>query len=263
MNRHYLCCWLGPLAVVAVLAQGAFAQAVNSSAVLPALPGDSAQPLKGDKTERLQPPPCNSFNMENESSLGFHQKFCYYRDNKVLTGSALFGSLFFAGVAQMRNDPKEWSQGAEGYGKRFGTRYAQGLAKSTAEFLFGALNFEDPRPQPPDLNGNHSDTPTTIKGRLGAALLRTVWTHRDHGRKDFIAWSRIAGALTSGFIGNAWYPDRLSTTPEAFKRTGSAFGGYVMNSLFSEFQSDLFRLVRRMIGLSPKQPSITLNQGRR
>ena len=200
----------------------------------------------------LIPPPCNSYIIENEQKLTFRQKFCYYANNKVLTGSAIFGGLFFSGVAQARRDPKEWEQGVEGYARRFGSRYAQGLTKSTAEFLAGAINHEDPRSHPP----SEVKRANNFGARLGGALLRTVWTHRDSGG-NFIAFSRVAGAFASGFVGNAWYPDRLATTQEAFKRTGSAFGGYVMNSVFSEFQSDIFRLFRRMMGLAPKKPPQT------
>jgi hypothetical protein len=190
--------------------------------------------------------------MNKASKLTWRQKFCYYSENRVLTGSGVFGSLFFGAVGQLRHDPEEWGQGVEGYGRRVGTRYAQGLTKSTAEFLFGAINHEDPRSRPPV--SMDAPDPRTIKARLGAALLRTIWTHRDTGH-DGIAFSQIAGALSSGFVGNAWYPDRLATTRQAFARTGSAFGGYVMNNLFSEFQPELFRAVRKMLGMAPKNPS--------
>jgi hypothetical protein len=209
-----------------------------------------------DSSPRLIPPPCNSYTMNKAPQLTWRQKFCYYSENRVLTGSGVFGSLFFGAVGQLRHDPEEWGQGAEGYGRRVGTRYAQGLAKSTAEFLFGALNHEDPRSHPPVALNALDNRSHTIRGRLGAALLRTIWTHRDTGR-DFIAFSRIAGALSSGFVGNAWYPDRLATTRQAFARTGSAFGGYVMSNLFSEFQPELFGLIRKMTGLGPKKPTQT------
>jgi hypothetical protein len=204
--------------------------------------------------QRLIPPPCNSFTMQEAERLTWHQKFCYFSENRVLTGSAVFGSLFFSGVAQIRNDPKEWNQGVEGYAKRVGTRYAQGLAKSTAEFLAGALNREDPRSSPPATPGKASNKPEsfTLKHRVGSALLRTVWTRRYNGTHG-IAFSKIAGALTSGFIGNAWYPDRLRTPGQAFARSGSAMGGYVMSSLFSEFQPDVFGMVKKLLGLgNPK-----------
>jgi hypothetical protein len=232
-------CGLGLCVLIIGMSQAAYSQAT----------GDSA---KHSNPPRLIPPPCNSYTMKQASRLTWHQKFCYYTENRVLTGSAVFGSLFFGGVAQLRHDPEEWRQGADGYGRRVGTRYAQGLAKSTTEFLFGAINHEDPRSRPP-VDMDAPDT-RTIKARLGAALLRTIWTHRDTGR-DGIAISRIAGAFSSGFIGNAWYPDRLATTGQAFARTGSAFGGYVINNLFSEFQPEIFRAVRKMLGIAPKQPS--------
>ena len=239
--------WLGICALVFLLPGGAFSQEANSE----------ARSSKDGTPLRLIPPPCSSYTMNKAPKLTWRQKFCYYSENRVLTGSAVFGSLFFGAVAQFRHDPQEWGQGVEGYGRRVGTRYAQGLAKSTAEFLVGAINHEDPRAHPPvDIGAANPHLKSTFKGRLGSALLRTVWTHRDPPYKDGIAFSRIAGALSSGFVGNAWYPDRLTTPGQAFARTGSAMGGYVINSLFSEFQPEVFGLVRKMLGLgSKKQPA--------
>ncbi|MEK6300014.1 MAG: hypothetical protein AABO41_04775 [Acidobacteriota bacterium] len=243
MNLNRLGYGLAICAVLALMSQAAFSQTT----------GDPDHAMK-DSPPRLIPPPCNSYTMKQALKLTWHQKLCYYAENRVLTGSGIFGSLFFGAVGQFRHDPEEWGQGAEGYGRRVGTRYAQGVAKSTAEFLVGAINHEDPRSRPP-VNMDAPDT-RTLRARLGAALVRTVWTHRDTGPgHDGIAFSRIAGALTSGFVGNAWYPDRLATTRQAFARTGSAFSGYVINNLFSEFQPELFRAVRKMLGLAPKKPS--------
>src|SRR5947209_19266184 len=80
--------------------------------------------------KKLEPPACNSYRLqktvtEQPKDLLFQQRFCLYAD-KLVTGQALFGSAFFAGVAQFRDDPVEWGQGTKGYLRRFGTRYAQG-----------------------------------------------------------------------------------------------------------------------------------------
>ena len=172
-------------------------------------------------------PGCDAYTMDSIPVLGLKRKGCFYRD-RLLTGSAVFGAGFFAAMAQLRHDPKDWPQGADGFGRRFGTRYAQGIAKSTGSFLVGALNHED-------------------------ALLRTVWVHRDNC-SDGIALSHFAGALSSGFIGRAWIPDRSNSIGQAFARSGTAFGGDVAASVFSEFQGDIFGFFGRMFGSGkPKQ----------
>lgn len=219
--------------------------------------GQLAEAIVEESPQRAAPPAayqappepsCDAYTMDNLPTLGFKRKTCYYRD-RLLTGSAVFGAAFFGAVAQLRHDPSEWPQGADGFGRRFGTRYAQGMVKSTGSFLIGALNHEDPRPHPPVIPGcTHNHTAKTGFGpRTGDALLRTVWTHRDNC-SDGIAFSHFAGALGSGFIGRAWLPDPGNTLGQAFARSGMAFGGDVAASVFSEFQSDILGFFGRMFG---------------
>ena len=201
----------------------------------------------GAALQALQPH-CDAYTMDNIPVLGFKRKACFYRD-RLLTGSAVFGAAFFGAMAQLRNDPSEWPQGADGFGRRFGTRYTQGMAKSTGAFLVGTLNHEDPRrhaPRIPGCSHNHAGK-SGFLARTGDALLRTVWTHRDNCT-DGIAFSNFAGALSSGFVGRAWLPDRNNSIGRAFGRSGTAFGGDVGASLFSEFQGDLSGFFGRMFG---------------
>lgn len=189
-------------------------------------------------------PACNSYVLKKDDKLSWKQKFCYYRDNKIVSGTGLFGAAFFAAIAQWQDSPKEWPLGAEGYGRRLGTRYAQGLAKSTGTFLAGAVNHEDPRHYPSEAAGNQKPS---FGRRLGHAILRTVWTQRDSGG-HFIAMSTIGGAFSSGFIGRAWTPDRQNTLGQAMIRTGTAFGGNLASSIFAEFQPDLAGISGKIMG---------------
>jgi hypothetical protein len=198
-------------------------------------------------------PGCDAYTMQSIPQLGLKRKTCYYRD-QLFTGSALFGAAFFAGVAQLRHDPSAWPQGADGFGRRFGTRYAQGMAKSTGSFLFGALNHEDPRTHPPaypECPHQHGQKPGFLP-RTGDALLRVVWTHRDNCT-DGVAWSHFAGSLSSGFVGLAWTPAPGNTVSQAFVRSGTAFGGDIAASVFAEFQSDIFGLFGRLFGSGKAQ----------
>jgi hypothetical protein len=198
----------------------------------------------------FQPAPvagCDSYTTQVIPQLGLKRKACIYRDN-LFTGSAVFGAAFFGAMAQLRDQPPEWPQGAEGFGRRFGTRYTQGMVKSTGSFLFGALNHEDPRPHAPANPDCHGHPPKTgFWPRTGSALLRVAWTHRDNCT-DGIAVSHFAGALSSGFVGMAWTPGPENTVGQAFVRSGTSFGGDVASSLFSEFQGDIFGLFGRMFG---------------
>lgn len=202
--------------------------------------------------------PLNSYRLQYQSApLSFKQKAGYFRQNKIISGSMIFGSAFFAEYAQLTKNPPEWKQGWEGFGERFGTRYAQDLTKNTAEFIFGFK--EDPRPTPPPQpyvlrdgtwvkNPNiHSHHHTSVAGRLGGALLHVVWTHYDSGQ-DGVAFSRVGGAVSSGLIGRLWIPGPQNTWGQVGVRTASAFGGYAAGSVFTEFQPELTKLLAKLTG---------------
>jgi hypothetical protein len=213
-------------------------------------------------------PPANSYRLQEQAApLSFRQKVAYFAPNKLFSASAIFGAAFFAGIAQLRDNPPEWPQGAQGFGQRFGTRYAQSLTKSTAEFLFGFK--EDPRPNPPPqmmvLNNGvwrpnpslhtHRRANPSFGSRLGHALPDVVWTHYDSGH-DHIAFSRVGGAFASGLVGRAWMPDPHNTWGQVGIRTGTAFGGYAAGAVFHEFQPDITKLLSNLTGQS-KTPSVS------
>jgi hypothetical protein len=208
----------------------------------------------------------NSYRLQEQAApLSFGQKAGYFRQNKLFSASSLFGAAFFGEIANIRQSPPEWKKGWTGLGRRAGTRYAQSLSKSTAEFVFGLL--EDPRPNPPPQpmvrrNGVWQPNPrihdhrasAKFGPRLGRALLTVVWTHYDSG-SDGIAFSRIGGAVASGVTGIGWTPASTNTWGQVGIRTGTAFGGYAAGAIFHEFQPDVTKLLARLTGQS-RTPSV-------
>ncbi len=225
---------------------------------LPSRAQDNPQKDSGIVVSPRTPPVsrCDSYTMANLPRLGFNQKACYWRA-QLFTGSAFFGASFFSGIAMAEHSPSEWPEGAKGFGYQFGTRYAQGMLKSTVTFGVGYLMHEDPRPKAPyDIRcGDHQHPPhSNVWTRLGASVTRVVWTHRDDSCTDTIAFSRIAGSLASGFIQRAYLPPSRNTVGVAFEGTGSALGGYVANSVWTEFQGDLFGWLGRRIATGKPKP---------
>jgi hypothetical protein len=185
--------------------------------------------------------------MQNLPALDLQQKTCYFA-GQLVTGSAIFGAAFFGAISMAQDSPKEWPQGAKGFGYQFGTRYAQGMLKSTVTYGVGALLQEDPRPKPPyAIGASHQHIPH-IKAwaRLGSSLLRVVWAHHEDDR-DTVAFSRIAGSLASGFIQMAYLPPSQNNPATAFKGAGTALGGYALDSVWTEFQGDFFGWLGRRI----------------
>lgn len=195
-------------------------------------------------------PKCDAYNMQNLVALSIREKTCYYRD-QLISPSAISGAALFAGIAQAMDSPPEWPQGAKGFGWRFGTRYVQGMAKSTGTYLAGLALHEDPRTLRPDCPTDGRDThgllrtqaaPKSVGQRLFNAVKVNFWA-KDDNCKAHPAFAATVGALSSGFVGMAWTPDSSNTITKAFVRSGTALGGMIGNRVFAEFQGDITRLV--------------------
>lgn len=201
-------------------------------------------------TESDPPKPhCDSYSMQTLPRDGFsiHQRICYW-GGQLFTGSALFGAGFFGAISEWRHSPPEWPQGAQGFGEQMGTRYAQGMTKATAAFIVSTITREDPRILPPSpsaiFSKNFGCRPSpTFKGRLGQSLVRTVW---DGCRSNLLQrprFSFVLGSFASGFVSLAWAPPSQNNISSALKTSGSGFGGYEADSVFTEFEPNIFGLL--------------------
>ncbi len=200
--------------------------------------------------EAAKPPVCNpdviqktlSDLPKNPEGLIFKQRFCIYA-RQLVTVEALAGATIFSGVAQFRDDPVEWGQGASGYARRFGTRYSQGVAKTTGDFVVGSLLKEDPRYE--------ASRDTNFWKRTGHAFASIFVVKNVYGNQR-PAFSKFAGAASSGLVGLAWYPDRLNRPGDVAARIGTGFGGYLASSVFQEFKPNLLRGLKKMFGSKSK-----------
>jgi hypothetical protein len=182
------------------------------------------------------------------------QRACYW-GSQMFTGSAFFGASLFGAIAEARHKPPEWPQGLQGFGEQMGTRYTQSMVKSTATFIASAIDREDPRPMPPQFVQTNRDKmgcrpATNIKGRIGQSLLRVVWD----GCRSRPAPGRLIGSFASGFVGLAWAPPSQDKVSSALVNSGTAFAGYIGNSVFSEFEYDLFGALGKMFGTGKPHP---------
>ncbi len=209
-----------------------------------ALPAPQAPPV----------PQCDSYSIQTLPTLHWKQKTCIWRD-QLITGNALTGAAFWGAVAEWRHTPPEWPQGFKGFGMQMGTRYAQGMTKSTAAFLVGGLLHEDPRPRPAyEIGCEHQHFRATgVWPRVGQSLLRVVWTHKENCH-DAPAFSRLAGAFASGFVQMGWQPDRINNVSTALRGSAGAMGGYFGYSVFTEFQGDLYGLVGKLFTTGKPKP---------
>lgn len=143
----------------------------------------------------------------------------------------IIGPAFGAGIGQWEDEPPGWRQGAEGYGKRFGSGLARHAIGETIQFGFAAVDGEDPR--------YFLSEDRSFWGRAKHAIASTFVSQTGSGRR-IPAFSRFAGTYGSAFISNEWYPANRATASYAARRGSTALAASIGFHLLREF-SPFFR----------------------
>ena len=133
----------------------------------------------------------------------------------------------WAGVQQARNNPDEWRQGAEGYSKRLGAGFVDGVTGSLiSNAILPSLLHQDPR--------YFYQGSGTKKSRAFHAMLAPFACKGDNG-----AWqpnySQWGGSLIGYSIATAYYPSSDRTAGHVFQTFGIDMGLHVVGSLAQEF----------------------------
>jgi hypothetical protein len=156
------------------------------------------------------------------TSMKFHMAY------KDLTHPVFFfRTAAWAGIQQARNNPDEWRQGAEGYGKRLGAGFVDGVSGSLiSNAILPSLLHQDPR--------YFYQGTGTKKSRALHAMLAPVVCKGDNG-----AWqpnySQWGGSLIGYSISTAYYPASSRTATHVFQTFGIDMGLHVVGSLAQEF----------------------------
>jgi hypothetical protein len=131
------------------------------------------------------------------------------RMKRLIEPVNLLSAAFGAGFDQLRNDPKPWGQGAEGYARRVGS--AEGFAVSDGMIGLGCdIAFHlDPR--------YHRKPEARIGGRVWNAVSQTFLAYNDSGGRT-VNVSEIAGNFGAGFVSNTWEPRGYNSTGDALTR---------------------------------------------
>ncbi len=139
----------------------------------------------------------------------------------------IFGAAFAAGINQASGTPPEWKQGAEAYGKRFGSDFAIAAITTTTRYALAEAFREDTVYYRCDCKG--------ILPRLGHAVISTVTARRgDDGHRAFSFPSVIApyaGTMTAVYV---WYPSRYDAE-DAFRMGNYNLLGFVGANIALEF----------------------------
>ena len=131
-----------------------------------------------------------------------------------------------AGVSQLDDTPKEWKQGSEAYGERFGSEFAEHIIRKTMESGAATLLHED--------NRYFRCTDTGFGRRLKHAVFSTFEARNDAGQEHF-AYSRLGSAVGASFISRIWQPPSENKAGDAADNFGLTIAVDIGWNVFREF----------------------------
>src|SRR5271166_5205110 len=107
----------------------------------------AAQQLKVEEQQRVLSFIPNMYVVYEPHPEPLSTRMKFHLAYKSLTNPFFFGrTAAWAGVAQARDDPSEWHQGANGYGKRLGAGFADAVTGSLiSNAILPSLLHQDPR----------------------------------------------------------------------------------------------------------------------
>jgi hypothetical protein len=139
----------------------------------------------------------------------------------------IVGAAFAAGINQAYNTPPEWKQGAEGYGKRFGSNFGIAAVSTTTRYALAEAFHEDTLYYRCECKGTFP--------RLGHAVISTLTARRgEDGHRVFSFPALVApyaGTMTAVY---GWYPSRYDAR-DAFRMGNYSLLGYVGVNIAREF----------------------------
>jgi hypothetical protein len=149
---------------------------------------------------------------------------------------SLAGSAAYAGLLHELDAPREWGQGAAGYGRRLASNVGFTAIRNAFAFTLDATLHDDPRYI---RVGRGRFWP-----RVKYAVRETILTRTDSRGHTFAVW-RFGSAYGAAFLSNTWYPDRLNTVGLGFAQGSATISTDVLTNLAYEFWPDVRKKILR------------------
>ena len=145
---------------------------------------------------------------------------------------------FLAGISQAQDSEPGFGQGAEGYGKRYGSAFADGTIENfmTAAVLPSLLH-QDPRFFQSGQGG--------FGRRTGYAVSRIFVTRTDSGRQQFNFSEILGSAASAGISTYSYHPSGDRTFGNTMSVWGSQVGYDTVTIVIKEFWPDIRRKLRK------------------
>jgi len=163
------------------------------------------------------------------------QKFDIAYHDTFDRGTVVLAALF-AGEGQMERSNPSFGNGVVGYGKYFGTAYADlAIGDFMTEGIFPTILHQDPRYFRRGSGGGLA--------RLGYAVGQIFWTHTDSGGTQF-NYSELGGNATAVAISTAYYPNGRDVG-SAVTKFGTQIGVDMASNILKEFWPDIHKKLSR------------------
>jgi len=149
------------------------------------------------------------------------------------------GAGVAAGINQWTNSPPEWGQGAEGFGKRFGSDFAIAAIGTTTRYGLAEAFREDTLYYRCECSGPFP--------RLRHAVISTLTGRRGEDGHRVFSFSALAAPYAGSMIAvQLWYPDRFDGK-DAFRMGNYSLLSYMGGNIALEFfYSGPHSLISRM-----------------
>ena len=135
-----------------------------------------------------------------------------------------------AGIGQWENSPKEWGQGWEAYGKRFGSNLAYNGVRQTITSGTSIIFRED--------NRYFASHKQGFWPRTGYAILSTVTARHPDGSRTFSV-SSVAGVFGASAISSIWGPRSFKGFDNIAENAGISFAATAGFNIVREFMGDI------------------------
>lgn len=145
-------------------------------------------------------------------------------------------SAIRAGINEGLDRPKEWGDGAGGFGWRYGSIYAENLLGQMFQQAVSYKLHED--------NRYFASGQRNVARRIGYALASTVLARRDDGSRT-VSLSVLGGAATGAIVSRAWQPRSTTTAGDAAVSFGLTMGTRAFINVVREFSPRLARGILR------------------
>lgn len=152
--------------------------------------------------------------------------------NQSISPPYLLAAGLSAAVGQAREVPKDYGQGWDAYGGRYGAAIARASSNSFfSTFLIASALHQDPRFFP--------QSHPTFWGSVKYSAERVFVTRNDSGR-DVFNTSGIVGTLAAEALANVYLPDSEQTGAKTAKRYGTDLAWRFAGNMFKNYWPTIF-----------------------